>query len=87
MIFDWDVLNIVGKIFLKAIKYCSQMIKKDFFEEDMSAQSFGITRVPILGLLFGSLDKKCHLDVALAKNQKIFYRERSGASFQRLQAM
>jgi hypothetical protein len=31
MIFDWDMLHIVGKIFFKAIKYCSQMIKKDFF--------------------------------------------------------
>jgi len=47
-------------------------------------QNFGITIVLILGLPFESLGKKCHLDVALVESQKIYYREGSGASSQRL---
>jgi hypothetical protein len=45
---------------------------------------FEITIVLILGLLFESLGKKCHLDVALMESQKIYYKEGSGASSQRL---
>jgi hypothetical protein len=40
-----------------------------------------------LGLPFGSLGKKCHLDIALTESHWIYYREGSGASSQRFQAM
>jgi hypothetical protein len=49
----------------------------------MSIQSLEITRVPVLELPFGNLEKKCHLDVALIDNHKIYYRE-GNASSQRL---
>jgi hypothetical protein len=47
----------------------------------MNVQSFGITRVLILGFPLGSFGKKCHFDVAFAKNHKVYYREGNGASF------
>jgi hypothetical protein len=53
----------------------------------MNIQNFETTKVPILGLPLGSLEKKSHLDVALGKTHGIYYRERSDASSQRLQAM
>jgi hypothetical protein len=51
----------------------------------MSLQIFGTTRAPILGL--GSPEKKWHLDVVLVEKNIIYYKEGSGASFQRLWAM
>jgi hypothetical protein len=51
----------------------------------MSLQIFGTTRAPILGL--GSLEEKWHLDVVLVESNRIYYKEGSGASFQRLWAM
>jgi len=53
----------------------------------MSIQSFGTTRVPILGLSFGSLREKSHLDVVFAKRHKVYYREGSGTFSKRLWAM
>jgi hypothetical protein len=53
----------------------------------MSVQSFGTTRVLVLELQVGSLVEKWHLDVIPAKRHIIYYREGSGASFQRLRAM
>jgi hypothetical protein len=50
----------------------------------MNIQSFGTTRVPILGLALRSLGKKCHLDVAPMENHIVYYREGNGASSQRL---
>ncbi len=50
----------------------------------MNIQSFGTIRIPILGLSFGSLGKKCHLDVAPMENHRIYYMEGNGASSQRL---
>jgi hypothetical protein len=85
MISDWGLQYTIGKIFLRAIKYCPCVLqKKPCFEKDMNIQSFGITIIPILGLPLGSPRKKCHLDVALAKSHRIYYREGSGASSQRL---
>jgi hypothetical protein len=46
----------------------------------MSIQSLETTRVPILGLPFGNLEKKCHLDEAPIDNHKIYYREGSASS-------
>jgi hypothetical protein len=68
MIFDWGVQYTVGKIFLKVIKYFPCMIFFFLLKEDMNIQKFGIVRVPILGLPFGSLGKKCHLDIALTES-------------------
>jgi hypothetical protein len=60
----------------------NKLIKKD-----ISIQSLGTTRIPILGLALGKLKKKCHLDVAPAESLKINYREWSHASSQRLWAV
>jgi len=53
----------------------------------MNVQNFWITKDPILGFPFKSLEKKCHLDVALMESHKVYYREGSGTSSQRLWAM
>jgi hypothetical protein len=53
----------------------------------MNVQNFETTKVPILGLPFGSIRKKCYLDVALVESHKVYYREGSGASIQRLYIM
>jgi len=53
------MLYVVGKIFLRVIRYCHCIFrKKTCFEKDMSIQSFGATRLPILGLPLGSLGEK-----------------------------
>jgi hypothetical protein len=53
----------------------------------MSIQSFKTTKVPKLGLALENLKKKCHLDVVPVKSFRIYYREQSGASSQRLWAV
>jgi hypothetical protein len=50
----------------------------------MNVHNFGTTKILILGLPLGSPKKKCHLDVALAKSHKVYYREGSVAFSQRL---
>jgi len=50
----------------------------------MNIQSFKTTKVPILGLPFGSIGEKWHLDVVLVEKHKVYYKEGSGASSQRL---
>jgi hypothetical protein len=50
----------------------------------MSVQTSKTTKVLILGLPLKNFGKKCHLDVAHAKNKKVYYREENGASSQRL---
>jgi hypothetical protein len=50
----------------------------------MNVQSFEIVRVLVLGVFDGSPKKKFHLDVAPMENHKVYYREGSGASSQRL---
>jgi hypothetical protein len=80
MISNWDVPYTIRKILLRAMKYYLRMIQKNCYEEDMNVQSFGTPKVPILGLPLGILGKKCHLDVALMKSHRIYYREGSGAS-------
>jgi hypothetical protein len=53
----------------------------------MNGQSFGTTRVPVLGIPLGSPEEKWHLDVVLAERHIIYYREGNGASSQRLWSM
>jgi hypothetical protein len=53
----------------------------------MNIQSLEITKVSILGLPFGSIGKKCHLDVAFTESHRVYYKEGSGASSQRLWVM
>jgi hypothetical protein len=53
----------------------------------MGVQSFETTRVPVLGLPLGNPEEKWHLDVVLTKKHKVYYKEGSAASSQRLQAM
>jgi len=53
----------------------------------MSVQSFGTTRIPILGLPLKSFGEKWHLDVVPPERHKIYYREGSGAYSQRLRAV
>ncbi len=58
------------------------MLKKAWFEEDMSILSFGTTKV----LINGSFRKKNHLNVAFAESHRVWYKEGSGASSQRSQS-
>jgi hypothetical protein len=51
MISDSNIQYIVGKIFSRVIRYFHCMFQ--IVEENMSVQSFGITKVPILGLYLG----------------------------------
>jgi hypothetical protein len=53
----------------------------------MNIESFGTTKILILGLPFGSHEEKWHLDVVPIEKHKIYYREGSGASSQRLWAV
>jgi len=52
--------------------------------KNMNVQSFEIVKVPILGLPLGSLGKIYHLNVALAKSHKVYYKKGSGAFSQML---
>jgi len=52
----------------------------------MNVQSFETIKVPILGHL-GVPRKKCHFNVAPTKNYRVYYKEGSGASSQRLRAV
>jgi hypothetical protein len=61
--------------------------KKTWFEKNMSVQSFKTTKVPILGLPLGSFEEKWQLDVVPAKKHKVYYKEGSGASSQRLRVV
>jgi hypothetical protein len=61
--FDWSVLYTIENIFSKAIRYCPHTLKKDLkktshIEKDMNVQSFGTSRVSILGLPLGSPKEK-----------------------------
>jgi hypothetical protein len=88
MISNWDVQYIIEKVFLKAIRYCPCMFQKVWFEEDMNIfQNFKTTKVLVLGLSLGSPRKKWHLDLTPMENHKIYYREGSGVSSQRLQVV
>jgi hypothetical protein len=61
--------------------------QKKLFEKDMNIQTFGTTRVLILGHPLGSPKEKWHLDLIPMKKHKVYSREESGASFQRLQVV
>jgi hypothetical protein len=63
------------------------LLKWILFEKDMNVQSFGTTRVPNLGIPFGSPMEKCHLNVIPAKRHRIYYNEGNGVSSQRLKVM
>jgi len=91
----WNVLYTVGKIFFRAINYYFCIFKTDLIWEiyehpkfwDSKSPSFGIVRVLVLGLPFGSPREKWHLDVVPMERHKIYYKEGSGASSQRLWAV
>jgi hypothetical protein len=85
MIFDRGVQYIIGKIFLKDINYFHHMFKTILIWKGyMNVQSFETKQILVLGLPLG---KKCHLDVAPIDSHKIYYKEGSGVSFQRLQVV
>jgi hypothetical protein len=56
-------------------------------KKDMSVQNSKTTRVLILGLPLGSAEEKWHLDVVPMERHRVYNREGSGASSQRLLAM
>jgi hypothetical protein len=88
MRFDWNMLYTGWKIFARAIRYFPRIFfKKPWFEKYMNIQSFGITKVPILGLPLGSSKEKWHLDVVPAERHRVYYREGSGASSERLRVV
>jgi hypothetical protein len=53
----------------------------------MNVQTFEIVKNLILGLPFENLEKKCDLNVTPMNNHKIYYKEGSSASSQRLRIM
>jgi len=53
----------------------------------MNVKNFGTTKVPILGLPLESPWKNYHLDVAPIESHRVYYRERSDASYQKLQVI
>jgi hypothetical protein len=59
------------------------MLKKDMIWRRYECLKFYDNKSPS----FESLGKKCQLDVTFVKRHKIYYREGSGASSQKLQAM
>jgi hypothetical protein len=75
------------KIFLKAIRYYLAFSKQNWFEKNMNGQSFGTTKVLVLGLPLGNHREKWHLDVVPIDRHTIYYKEGNGASFQRLEAV
>jgi len=52
----------------------------------MGPKVVGVPTLGILGLPFGSLRKKCHLDVGLVDRHKV-YHKREGGGFPQVQAM
>jgi hypothetical protein len=52
--FNWGMLCPFGKMFLRDISYCPRIFKAIYFEKNMSVQSFGTLRVPILGFPLGN---------------------------------
>ncbi len=59
MRFNWGVLYIVGKIFLRTIRHCPYIFKTKRIDlkKNMSNQSFGTTRIPVLDSHLGVLGK------------------------------
>jgi hypothetical protein len=53
----------------------------------MNVQNFRKIKILVLGFSLGSFEEKGHLDVVHVERHKIYYREGSGASSQRLRAM
>jgi hypothetical protein len=47
---DWGVLYIVEKIFSKSIRHSLAFSKNISFEKYMNVESFGTTKIPILGV-------------------------------------
>jgi hypothetical protein len=60
------------------------MLQKNLIWGTYEHPKFQTTKVWILGLSLKSPKKKYHLDVALTKSQRMYYKEESGASSQRL---
>jgi hypothetical protein len=85
--FDWNVLYIVRNIFSRVIRYFFCTLENDLIWELYQRPKFWIRKVPILGLQFGSPGKNWHLDVIPVEKYKVYYKEGSGASSQRLRAM
>jgi hypothetical protein len=84
---NWGVPYIVRKTFWRGVRNCFHIFKINLIWKYMNVQSYGMVKVPILGLRLGSPREKWHLDVILVERHRIYYREGSGASSQRLRAM
>jgi hypothetical protein len=68
---DWGVLYTMRNIFLRAIRNFTCILKQTWFEKDMSIQNFGTIRVLLMGLPFGNLKEKWHLDVVPTEKHKV----------------
>jgi len=64
---DWNVLYTIGKIFLRAIKYCLRF-KKNLIWQRHECPKFWNNKSP-------NSDKKWHLHVVLMERHKVYYRE------------
>jgi hypothetical protein len=83
MRFDWSVLYTIENMFSKAIRYCPCPIKTNFIWKRYEHLNSWDNESPNLGSPRG----KWHLDVILVERHKVYYREGSGASSQRLWAV
>jgi hypothetical protein len=78
MIFNWGVQYIIGNIFLKVIRFFPYMFQKRLVWRKYGCPKFRDNKSPNFG---------CHFDVIPTENHIIYYKERSGVSSQRWQAM
>jgi hypothetical protein len=77
MKFDWGVFYTIGKILLRVIRYFL-LILKNLIWNRYKRPKFWDNK---------SLREKWHLDIIPMERHKLYYKERSGASSQRLRAV
>jgi hypothetical protein len=72
------------KIFLKAIKYCPHVFQTCLIWERYERSKFWDNKSPNFGTPTWESWNKVLFECAPMETQKIYYKDRSGASFQRL---
>jgi hypothetical protein len=83
-----SMLYTVGNIFSKNIRYCLHTFEKDLIWNKYEHPKFWDSKSPNFGTpTWEFRGKKWHLDVVPMDRHKIYYREGSGASSQRLWAV
>jgi hypothetical protein len=81
MTFDWKMQYTIEKIFLRAIRYCPWMFQTCIFLGKYERPEFQDSKIPN----FGTPNKNCHMDVAPMESHRVYCKEGSGVSSQKLQ--